>query len=108
MELDVQTKGRAVIARLHGELDLVSALELKQRLEPLLVPGVLTLVLNVEGLTFMDSSGLGVILGRYRQMRELGGDLVLAGAGPMVRNILEISGITRIVALCDVEEGTAQ
>jgi stage II sporulation protein AA (anti-sigma F factor antagonist) len=47
---------------------------------------------------FMDSSGIGVLLGRYKEMRAAGGRVSYYGAGKQVKRILEISGINRLVS----------
>ncbi len=46
---------------------------------------------------FMDSAGIGVLLGRYKRMRELGGEVVVTGEDQRIERILKISGIYQII-----------
>jgi len=93
-----------LIVRLKGELDHHTADGLKQRLEDALLRGRAThVVLNLGELAFMDSSGLGVILGRYKTVTARGGKLIVCGVGPAVRRLFELSGLLKIVALHENE-----
>jgi len=56
-------------------------------------PGV-TLVFDMTGVTFMDSTGLSVIAGTLRRLQSVGGRLCIRGASPMMCRLLEISAIT--------------
>ena len=54
----------------------------------------------------MDSSGIGVIMGRYKVTKALGGKVIIYGASDAVRRIIKMSGIDNIVILSDsMEEG---
>ena len=51
--------------------------------------------------TFMDSAGIGLIIGRYKVAKLFGGDVEIANARPSVKKVLEMSGITRIIKISD-------
>ncbi len=55
--------------------------------------------LDVSNVTFMDSSGLGLILGRFTLARELGGELKLVNPSPGVSRILELAGTARLISI---------
>jgi anti-anti-sigma factor len=76
-----------------GEIDLATSPELREALRsPDCQAG--TVVLDLRGVTFMDSSGLGVIVGQNKRAREDGFRFVVAVAGaPEVERILELSGL---------------
>lgn len=98
MEIDVEVMGESAVVRVAGELDLREADSFRRVLEGLLADGRVThLVLNLERLAYIDSSGLGVILGRYRGLQRRGGRVSLVGLQPQVRRIMELSGILRIM-----------
>ena len=59
--------------------------------------GVKHILFDLGGLTFIDSSGLGVILGRYRKVSENGGRAAISGAPPNIQKVMEISGLTRLM-----------
>ena len=57
------------------------------------------LILNFKDIAFMDSSGIGLIMGRFKKMQALGGDVVVAGAKAATKRILKLSGIERLVKI---------
>ena len=54
-------------------------------------------ILNFDAVEFMDSSGIGLIMGRYKYMQETGGELKVAALSPRCQKLVDISGITKIV-----------
>lgn len=67
----------------------------------------LPVVVDLEGVTFMDSAGLGALIGATRRVRERGGDLAVAGPRRPVRRLLQTTGIDRIVYVAaSAEEAT--
>ncbi|MDQ0205796.1 anti-sigma F factor antagonist [Alkalicoccobacillus murimartini] len=98
--IDLERKDSVLLVRLEGELDHHSAARLRANVEKELETGqVKHLVLNLELLSFMDSSGLGVILGRYKQVRAIGGEMVVCAISPAVHRLFEMSGLFKIVRL---------
>jgi len=95
--LTVDNRGNTLIARLSGELDLQVADELRTRLDRALdETGTANLMFNLEAVSFLDSSCLGVILGRYRRISGGNGEMVFVSVPPGVRRVLELSGLLRI------------
>lgn len=94
--------GQTATAYLEGELDHHSAPAVRKALDELLDTGALkTLVLDMSGLTFMDSSGIGVILGRYNRMTERGGSVAVAKPSPGIHKLLSMTGIYQLVKRLD-------
>jgi stage II sporulation protein AA (anti-sigma F factor antagonist) len=60
-------------------------------------------ILSLKDLSFMDSSGLGVILGRYKQITSKGGKMVVCDVAPAVYRLFELSGMFKIVSIQDNE-----
>lgn len=105
----MERRGAALIVRPSGELDMRSAESFGRRVgeavaEAVAVGGCRRVVLNLRRLTFLDSSGLGAILGLYRHVAEEGGTLAIAQPPPTVRAIIELSGIGGLVPLFPSEE----
>ncbi len=99
MQICSETVGPRAVARLTGELDHHCAAETRAALDALITnSGVVELELDLTGVAFMDSSGLGVILGRYRTLSRRGGRLALRGANRHVDRILRMAGV---YALCE-------
>ena len=57
------------------------------------------IVLNLEQLSFMDSSGLGVILGRYKQIKQVHGEMVVCAISPAIERLFDMSGLFKIIRL---------
>ncbi|SHF28975.1 anti-anti-sigma regulatory factor, SpoIIAA [Desulforamulus putei DSM 12395] len=98
MHLDMEYQQDTLLARLGGELDLGVADQLRKALDNQLTEKKIKyLILNLSRVTFIDSSGLGVILGRYKRLVHSGGKVILVGAQPQVKRILELSGLLQIM-----------
>lgn len=83
---------------LGGEIDHHSALALRQSADELIYRyRPLTLVLDLSGIEFMDSSGLGFIMGRYALQKKLGGTLVMRNPNARVSKIIALAGLERII-----------
>jgi stage II sporulation protein AA (anti-sigma F factor antagonist) len=98
-----ELEGQALIAELQGELDLHTSPEFKANLVKLFDthPHIKHLIMHVKGLSFVDSSGLGVILGRYRELQQRGGRLFFVQPNPQIKRILEMSGFPKISEFAD-------
>lgn len=92
---------RAVVeARLKGELDQCTAQSVKRELDGLIAdPNVKRLVLDMRDMSFMDSSGIGVILGRYRALQQRGGTLAVKNMNRHVEKIFLLSGMNQIIEI---------
>ena len=91
---------RALVVRLRGELDIGGAQELRAVVDPAWENGeALAMIFDLSGLTFIDSSGLGAILGRYRRVAESGGRTMLVGLPEGMRRQLEMAGLLRLLPL---------
>jgi len=101
MHLEMEHQQDTLLVRLGGELDLGTADKLRLALDKeLMNKGSKYLILNLSRVTFIDSSGLGVILGRYKRLSRSGGKVFLVGAQPPVKRILELSGLLQIMEDC--------
>ena len=99
MKIEAVRVGDVLLARVEGELDLSSAGAFREALDARLngADGAKHLVLNLARLTFMDSSGLGAILGRYRRISERGGRLVAADVPTHITRLLALSGLQKTI-----------
>ena len=100
MKLDIKNDNGSAVAKLTGEIDHHNAKELRAELDRFIVtaqPKELTM--DFGGITFMDSSGIGLIMGRSRLMKECGGRLEVRDPQPYIRRVLKLSGIERIVKI---------
>ena len=98
-------KKDVLLVHLTGELDQCSASGIRRDLDQMLLdPRVRHLVIDLKDMPFMDSSGLGVILGRYRMLRERGGTVSLMHLSPQVKRVYDLSGMARIIPVVEEKE----
>ncbi len=87
-------QNETLVATLAGEIDHHSADRIRSDIDDeLRLYDVKDLVFDFSDVTFMDSSGIGVVLGRYKKIRAAGGRVVIRNANSLVRKILEMSGV---------------
>ena len=101
-------KRDVLLVRLTGELDQCTASGIRRDLDALIAdPRVRHLVLDLGQMPFMDSSGLGVILGRYRTMQLRQGTVSLMHLSPQVRRVYDLSGLAQIIPVMEDKEETS-
>ncbi|HBL06583.1 MULTISPECIES: anti-sigma F factor antagonist [Clostridium] len=95
-----------IVVTLQGELDHHSAEEVRTRIDDILdKDGYKALIFNFSGVNFMDSSGIGAVIGRYKKMSLRGGKVCLTNVTPTVKRIFELSGMFKIISMYEnVEE----
>lgn len=105
LTMDMEVKQDVLCIRLSGELDHHTSEMLREKITLEMEKNdILHLVLNLEKLNFMDSSGLGVILGRYKQIKIKQGEMVVCSISPPVKRLFELSGLFKIVRLESSEQ----
>ena len=100
--MDVKTKveDRTLTVSLTGELDHHGARGLMEQMDRLMEQNLPSkTILDLEGLTFMDSSGIAVILRAKRRMEALGGNLIVVNIPKQAARVLETAGLARYVKL---------
>ncbi|BCJ85815.1 anti-sigma F factor antagonist [Effusibacillus dendaii] len=106
LHIEIEKMGTTLAVRLAGELDHHTAEMVRTRVDSEFEHGTSkNLILSLERLDFMDSSGLGVILGRYKQVSQLGGKMAICSVQGSIRKLFELSGIHKILPLYETESG---
>ena len=95
MPVTIETNGDTMVARLSGVLDHTQKLreEIDRNVQK---ERPARLALDFAGVEFMDSSGIGLVLGRYRLMQEMNGKLVLRAMPPHIRRVMRVAGIASL------------
>lgn len=89
-----------LIVRLEGELDHHEAEALRKQWKDMIEKNLVKhVILNLQAVSFMDSSGLGVVLGRYKEVLQLGGEMVVCSISLPVKRLFEMSGLFKIIRL---------
>jgi anti-sigma B factor antagonist len=101
MELDVSTEhsGGSCALALTGEVDVYTSPRLKQELGDLVDAGCMDIVIDLNGLTFIDSSGLGVLVSALRRIKERGGTMRLVCTKEAILKIFRITGLDKVFPL---------
>jgi stage II sporulation protein AA (anti-sigma F factor antagonist) len=109
LNIDLEVKNDVLCIRLEGELDHHTAEDLRNLATNAIEKHQIRhILLNLEHLSFMDSSGLGVILGRYKQIKQLHGEMVVCAISPAIERLFDLSGLFKIMRLEPTEEFALQ
>lgn len=97
LELTTRVEGDAAVISVRGEVDVASAPALRGAIRQVIDDGSTRVVLDLADLEFIDSSGLGVLVGALKNLRERDGALVLRAVPPSTRKILDITGLSDVI-----------
>lgn len=102
---DVREQGDALLAKLHGEIDLHTSPDLRGQLLRILEnKKPKKLILNLTGVPYMDSSAIAVLVEMLQRVRKNGGGVCLTNLQPRVKGLLEIARLETIFAVSASEE----
>ncbi len=107
MALNIQMaiKKNLLFIRLRGELDQSSTENLKFRVSEVIDKYYIKhIILNLENVGFMDSSGIGFIIGRYSQIKKRQGKIVICSMNNIIERIIVLSGLKKICLIAKSEE----
>lgn len=94
----MERNGSQLVVHISQELDHHTAGQISRMVDLQIEKGsVRTLIFDFSGITFMDSSGIGMVMGRHRKMNFLGGRTFVSGIGNSVDRIFQMSGLYRII-----------
>ena len=97
MPVTFSAQPEVLTAYLSGELDHHSAASIREAVDEMVESALpKTLILDFEKVPFMDSSGIGLIMGRYRTMGAVGGSLAVEHASPQLKKLMNLGGISRL------------
>jgi anti-anti-sigma factor len=99
LNIEEAAEGEARIFRLNGDLDMATAPMLDDRLHRAMEGGDTRFVVDVAGVTFMDSTGISVLLHSLKDVQRLGGGLVLRSPTARTLRVLEIIGLRELFGL---------
>ena len=100
MAIRIQQTGEVMSAYLIGELDHHTAKEMREEIDSALDLNMPTLlIIDFSEITFMDSSGIGLVMGRYRKISKTGAELHITGTSPQIYKVMKLAGIERLARL---------
>ena len=100
MAVRIQQTGEVLSAYLSGELDHHTAKEMREQIDSALDLNMPTLlIIDFTDVGFMDSSGIGLVMGRYKTASEVGATLTVQNISSQVYKVMRLSGIDRIAVI---------
>ncbi|MGH9030918.1 MAG: STAS domain-containing protein [Acidimicrobiia bacterium] len=92
-------QGDWTVLRVVGEVDVYTSPALRDELYRVIDSGTPRVALDLSGMEFIDSSGLGVFVGALKRVRERSGELELRGVQPSTRKVLDITGLVQVFTI---------
>ena len=100
MQIHFDSPHGALIVQLDGDLDHHSATQIREEIDQSIIYyGADKLVFDLKNLSFIDSSGIGIIMGRYKLMQERGGKVSITGINMRTDKLINVSGLKKIVSV---------
>ena len=97
--LDVTERNGYAVLAVFGEVDVYTAPNFRERLIELVSEGKHQIVVDLEGVDFLDSTGLGVLVGGLKRLRSHDGDLSLVCTQSRILKVFEITGLTKVFTI---------
>lgn len=102
MEIKNIPKHRLIVVELDGEIDDHMSQSLRYEIDKkILSHGATNVAFDFSRVEFMDSSGIGIIIGRYKKVSALGGQVIIYGMNPNIRRLLEMANLKTIATITD-------
>jgi len=100
MSVKIESSNEVVTAYLGGELDHHTAKEIRESIDTEIQQNMpKLLILDFRDVTFMDSSGIGLVMGRYRQMSFSNGEMQVINTSPQIYKVMRIAGLDRLALI---------
>jgi anti-sigma B factor antagonist len=100
LEVD-ETRPPYTVLAVRGEVDVYTAPRLREKLVELVSQGKYRMIVDLEGVEFLDSTGLGVLVGGLKRLRSNDGDLGLVCTQSRILKVFEITGLTKVFPIFD-------
>ncbi len=110
MLIQTERVGANLIVTVEGELDLVTSPTFREVVDGKLnhYDAIKHLILDLKKVEFIDSSGLGVILGRFRRLNQLGGKISAIHVSDQIKRVLQLSGLLKVIEIYDDRHGALE
>jgi anti-sigma B factor antagonist len=105
IKIDMLQNDELVEVQVEGEIDAYTAPKLRESIFPLSEKENIKMFIDLKGVSYMDSTGLGVIVGVFKSVRSNNGELKLTGLSDRLKRLFEITGLTDIMDINSQIEG---
>lgn len=100
MSVNIIQSGEVVTACLDGEIDHHTATDIREKIDKAVTERHPTmLVLDFKNVSFMDSSGIGLVMGRYKAISSEGGELAIINTSPQIGKVMKLAGMERLAKI---------
>lgn len=105
IELDTAVGDGAAVIRASGRLTMIVSPQLRTVITDTVASGRSRIVVDLSACEFVDSSGLGALIAGLKTARQAGGDLRIAGVGPQIATVLQLTNLDRVLRAHDTVDG---
>ena len=103
MEISKRSEGNVEIIDLKGEIDVSVSPQMREAIKPLIDQQKKSLLINLGEVTYIDSSGLGVLVESLQEMKKYGGKIKLVKLNPDIRKVFEVTRLDTFFEICQEE-----
>lgn len=104
MEINARKADGAEIIDLAGSLDIYTSIDLKNFFEQNVTENNKDVIINMEKLNYIDSSGIGMLIKQLNYVQELNGTLLIANMKPAIEKVFKVAGLTSYFQTMSEEE----
>ena len=106
LDIQIRWQGNVPIIDVKGDVDKYTCMKLRQTIHKLLQDGERQIVIRMDNVDYIDSSGLGSLVRGFLSVSRQNGELAISGASPRVRKALAVTGLNSLIPLLDEEAVT--
>ena len=100
MNVTIEASGTVVIAYLIGEIDHHTAADVREKIDSVIsYKKPEHLIIDFRNVTFMDSSGIGLVMGRYKLLKPYGAELHVTNTSPQIGKVMKLAGLDRLAKI---------
>ena len=103
MDITIRESGEVVIMDINGEIDLYNAPDIKESIKAQIESGKTNIIINLDKVSYIDSSGIGVLISSLSNLKKAGGSLKIINVYASVRKVFELTKLTSFFDIYDGE-----
>ena len=103
MEIETKEQDGIVVLSINGEIDLYNAPELKEAVQKLSEQNKNKIIVNLDRVSYVDSSGIGALISSFSNLKKQGGSLRICNVAGSVRKVFELTKLTSFFEIDNTE-----
>ncbi len=110
MDINIETEelGACSVINVHGDIDVYSSPKVKETINALIEKEAYKIIINLEDIRYIDSTGLGVLIGALKRVKEHGGNITVVCSNPQIKKVFTITGLVKIFGIYSSNEEAAE